>query len=97
MNYPSIKTIMSLSVSKDVAKYIRSIMEGLGTGQERMERINDVLCSYGVEYICHGHNSKSPSIYYCNMRDPYSTTVLYIKGRFSIGCWGNIVERGHYD
>ena len=63
----------------------------------RMAAIDKVLHTYGVEYTPAGHNSKSPAIYYCNAGDPYSTTMLKINGRFRVGCWGDIVERGNYD
>ncbi len=55
------------------------------------------LGTFGVEYIAKGHNSKSPSITYLNSGDTYTLTILYVRGQFRVGCWGNIVERGRYD
>jgi hypothetical protein len=63
----------------------------------RMRAIDKVLGTYGVEDIDAGHNRRSPAIRYCNTGDPYDTTVMFIRGRFRVGCWGDIVERGHYD
>lgn len=58
----------------------------------------DELCeTCGVEYIPHGHNDKSPAIEYCNAGDTYTTTLLFVNGRYRVGSWGDIVERGHYD
>ena len=55
------------------------------------------LGTFGVEYIAKGHNQKSPSITYLNSGDTYNLTILYVKGQFRVGCWGDIVERGNYD
>jgi hypothetical protein len=51
----------------------------------------------GVEYISRGHNAKSPSIEYVNHGDPYKVTLMWTRGRYVVGCWGDIVERGNYD
>lgn len=63
----------------------------------RLQQIDTILRTFGVEYIPAGHNAKSPAIYYCNTGDTYDTTVLKVRGRFRVGCWGDIVERGKYD
>lgn len=63
----------------------------------RLRAIDKVLKTYGVEHIEHGHNTKSPAIDYCNTGDTYDTTVLKVNGRFRVGSWGDIVERGNYD
>ena len=61
-----------------------------------MQRIDEVLNGNGVECIPQGSNKRSPSITYVNMGDTYDTTVMYVRGRFLIGAWGDIVERGNY-
>lgn len=53
--------------------------------------------TFGVEHIERGHNQRSPAIDYLNAGDTYSMTLLYVNGRFRVGCWGDIVERGNYD
>jgi hypothetical protein len=63
----------------------------------RMDAIDTILGTHGVERIDRGHNAKSPTIVYCNAGDTYDTTVLKVNGRFRVGCWGDIVERGQYD
>lgn len=63
----------------------------------RMERIDEILGTFGVEYIPAGRNAKSPAFHYCNAGDTYATTILEVNGRFRIGCWGDIVERGNYE
>lgn len=58
----------------------------------------DELCeTCGVEYISPGHNEKSPAIEFLNTGDPYTATLLFIRGVYRVGCWGDIVERGNYD
>ena len=81
------------------ATEIKRIMQGAGkvNGQTRLERIDLILGTHGVEHIPAGHNSRSPAIHYCNTGDTYGVTILKVNGKFRIGCWGDIVERGNYD
>ena len=97
--YPSIKTLTA-AFGHDKAVKIRKIMELPPQpchAPSRLELIDEVLGTFGVECIPHGHNTKSPTIYYCNAGDTYRTTVLRVNGQFRVGCWGDIVERGNYD
>lgn len=96
--YPSIKTLTA-AFGKEKARLIRKIMEGdrKVNGETRLERIDRVLGTCGVECIPPGHNQRSPAIYYCNTGDTYGTTVMKVGGVFRVGCWGDIVERGNYD
>ena len=55
------------------------------------------LGTFGVESIHQGSNQRSPAIDYLNTGDSYELTIMYIRGRFRIGCWGDIVERGNYN
>jgi hypothetical protein len=55
------------------------------------------LGTFGVEHIYRGSNKRSPSIDYLNTGDSYELTIMYVRGRFRIGCWGDIVERGNYN
>jgi len=99
MRHPSIKTL-TRAFGPEKAKAIRAIMAGpLETEQgNRMERIDIVLGTHGVEYIERGSNERSPAFYYCNTGDTYNVTVLRfpLTGLFRVGCWGDIVERGNY-
>lgn len=52
--------------------------------------------TFGVEHIDKGSNRRSPEIEYLNTGDTYDLTVLYVNGRFRVGCCGDIVERGDY-
>jgi len=98
---PSIGTLMwILSIDRDKAKKIREIM-GLKYTSIRsnaMSLIDEVLGTYGVEYIPAGHNNKSPSITYCNTGDAYKPTVMLLDDwKWAVGSWRDIVERGNYD
>jgi hypothetical protein len=61
-----------------------------------VESIFSDMGTFGVEYIDRGANQRSPSITYLNAGDSYDLTILYINGRFRVGTWGDIVERGNY-
>ena len=99
---PSIKT---LSHFGDKAQSIRSLMErfvnrhplGGVSPETTLGKISDLIGGHGVEYIASGSGPRSPAITYVNMGDTYDTTVIWVNGRFRVGCWGDIVERGSYD
>jgi hypothetical protein len=104
-NIPTIATMEKRGFSREQATAIRAEMEsfhrkhwkGGVIPRNTLERINSVINGHGVESIARGHNDKSPRIEYVNMGDSYATTILWTRGRFSVGCWGDIVERGNYD
>jgi hypothetical protein len=63
--------------------------------------------AYGAEFIPPGDGPRSPSIEYVNRGDTYDTTILYLdgvshggratgRGRWVVGAWGDIAERGRY-
>ena len=63
--------------------------------------------TFGGELVLPGEGDRSPSIEYLNRGDTYATTVLYLggidrqgrptgAGRWAIGSWGDIVEKGAY-
>ena len=62
----------------------------------KLEAIHDLMDACGVEYIPAGRNRRSPSIEYVNAGDTYLDTILWTRGRYVVGCWGDIVERGNY-
>ena len=74
-----------------------------------MESISATLPGcYGAELIPPGRGARSPSIEYANTGETYTPTILYIdgvdesgrptgRGRWAVGSWGDIVERGNYD
>lgn len=98
---PSIKTLMTIKdVTREDAIEIRRIMATTGRdglGRTRLQQIDALLSTFGVEYVGKGRNAKSPAFYYCNTGDIYAETVVKIRGRFIVSSWGDIVERGNYD
>jgi hypothetical protein len=65
--------------------------------EQIMAAANKIMMGNDVEYISPGHNQKSLAIYYVNLGDTYATTLMRINGRYVVGSWGNIVEKGSYD
>jgi hypothetical protein len=63
----------------------------------KMAMLDKAIDTYGVKYISHGLNSRSPAIEYLNTGDPYTSTLLFVNGQYRVGCWGDIVERGNYE
>lgn len=100
---PSVKTLTQ-AFGNNKAKIVRKLMVSHEQNNRpgcypniTMEEINAVIEGYGVEFIEKGHNAKSPAITYVNLGDTYKTTVMWVNGKFRVGDWGSIVERGNYD
>jgi hypothetical protein len=76
---------------------------------DTLEHISAIMGAgaYGAESIPPGDGPRSPSIEYVNRGDTYDHTILYLdgvshggratgRGRWAVGAWGDIVERGRY-
>ena len=68
----------------------------------RAELLNTALGCYGVEYLFEGSDglrgnlegcTDQPICTYLNTGDTYAATLLKYRGRWQIGCWGDIAER----
>lgn len=100
---PSIKTLSVFGAEKALA--IRQLLERFSDRHPlrdvrpvlTLEKVSSIIGGCGVEYISKGRGSKSPAITYVNMGDTYDTTVMWVRGRFQVGCWGDIVENGNYE
>jgi hypothetical protein len=111
MNIPSVKTIKQRlpwldkldRLDPDVAaRAVREAMEWDKRHQGNfclaaLKRMNDVLETFGVEYIQSSQDTQygSEGLSYLNTGGPYVPTVIYDhgKGKWIIGAWGDIVER----
>lgn len=65
-------------------------------GLTRMQRIDRILGTSGIEYVQRGRNDRSPGFVYCNAGDTYATTIVKVGGHFRITTIGDIMERGNY-
>lgn len=78
-------------------KWIDSCYNLPSKHEQIMAAADKIIGGFGVEYIASGHNAKSPAIEYVNLGDAYCCTLMYVNGRYVVGDWGSIVERGNYD
>lgn len=71
-------------------------------GQIRAYVLDELLGTYGVEYLLKtseglaGHCSMTSDKLICtylNSGDTYAATLLEFRGRWQVGCWGDIAER----
>ena len=92
---PSVKALQRAfpTMTKARAESIRHAWKDAPTVENALDRIDDLLGTYGVETLT--ARWSRPAVYYCNMGDPYSTTLLHRvgTGTLSIECWGDILER----
>ena len=68
----------------------------------KAELLNTVLDTYGVEYLFEGSDglrgnpegcNDLPICTYLNTGDTYAPTLLKYRGRWQVGCWGDIAEK----
>ena len=61
----------------------------------KMSCLNELLGTYGVEFVnLEPDNYHCPKgIEYLNMGDHYTPTLLFFDSRYSIGCWGDVLEQ----
>jgi hypothetical protein len=101
-----------LAVPMETARAIRLAMEthersGQPFATDTIDAIAAMIDGDGAETIRPGDGPRSPSIEYANRGDTYAPTVLYLdgvtdggrstgRGRWAVGSWGDIVERGRY-
>ena len=102
MRLPSVKTLCELKdVTPEIARQMRAVMAGPKKvdGLTRMQRLDALYGSCGVEYIPCGKGACSPAFYYCNAGDTYAPTIVKFAGTntFRVTTWGDIVERGNYE
>ena len=91
----SVDAVTELSESAD--RYVRQCYNKPPLQTVKLTAADSILRTFGVEYISRGRGAKSPSIEYCNTGDTYASTLMWTRGRYIVGCWGDIVERGNYD
>jgi len=104
VNIPTIKSMVRAGFTPEQAQKIRTRIEryyrkhpfGDVIPHNCLEDISAILDQFGHETIQAGSNARSPRIDYVNTGDTYSVTILFVRGKFRVGDWGSIVERGNY-
>lgn len=98
MNLPSIKTLSAVtSKPKALRKALEAYRDDKATLRATMERADELIGGYGVEYIRHKKDTMR-TVYgldYVNMGDTYATTLLFdhATDSFNVGTWVDIVEK----
>lgn len=65
----------------------------VSTRDLRMTCLDALGHSYGVEAITLNTSRVGQVMYYLNTGDTYSPTLIYLNGRYTVACWGDMVER----
>ena len=95
MDAETARTVRAAMIEAESAGY--NFMNPGRECRDALRAIDAIIGGYGVEHIRAGRGARSPAIWYVNLGDTYETTILYVRGRFRVGCWGDIVERGNYE
>lgn len=77
------------------AAWIRSCHNMPTPGERRMEAVNEVLGTHGVEAIFQDGAGvfEPPLLTYCNAGDTYAHTIVRFRGgRYQVTSWGDAVE-----
>ena len=96
-NRAALETLLDSGKYPVTAAWYKSCYHPLDVSTAKLSIASEITECHGVEYIEAGRGAKSPTIEYVNAGDPYITTLMWTRGRYCIGCWGDIVERGNYD
>lgn len=108
MRTPSVKTLSAVFPDPKAAKRVlqmtraeliatpqgaalwRACYHPPTTDAVRMEILNELAGTHGVE----GFQLRDDSwVEYLNAGDIYATTLLLVRGKYRVGCWGDIAKR----
>jgi hypothetical protein len=106
---PSVRTLRAVfgdnaKQARAILEMTRSELEALPAGQYRVQEcynppatsdlrltcLNALGETYGVEAL---QVRDGTWCEYLNAGDPYQTTLVRLRGRYRVACWGDIVER----
>ena len=102
---PSVKNILSSLTwlnkeedPKSIAQHIRTIIKSKHSVYEKLQRLDDVCKTHGVEAVGdqdpHSNPAYASAFEYLNTGDTYTATIIYSRdsGTFRIGCLGDLIE-----
>lgn len=96
-NRAALETLLDSGKYPVTAAWYKSCYHPLDVSTTKLSIASEITECHGVEYIRSGRGAKSPSIEYVNTGDSYAPTLMWTGGRYRVGCWGDIVERGNHD
>jgi len=73
---------------QELSTLINGIAEGKDPSSKKLETLNHILGTFGIE----GFGLHGTSVSYLNAGDPYVATVVSINGVLQVGTWGDVVE-----
>lgn len=84
--------IQRLKLTKEQATELKGMMDR-GLVFATLNRANELLNGYGREYLT--PTDRYEGVEFVNMGDTYATTLMFdhAKDGFTIGNWGDLVER----
>lgn len=95
-NRATLESMLDSGKYPTTASWYAGCFNPLPLNTVKLSMASEITGDCGVEYIPAGKGSKSPSIEYVNTGDPYRATIMWTRGRYRVGCWGDVVERGNY-
>lgn len=97
MRLPSVKSLEAVTTAPvTLRRCLEKYRDGHVSLRFTMERADELMNGYGVEYIRHSLDGCRVvyGLDYVSMGDTYSTTLVYDhrNDRFIVGSWGSMVE-----
>ncbi|MEM4360116.1 MAG: hypothetical protein QXT45_06270 [Candidatus Bilamarchaeaceae archaeon] len=82
--------VKHFNISRSRAKTIMKVISEISDTEDALEVVSELIGGFGVGSA----NVDDDVLYYVDMGDPYSTTVMYDDSdfKFIIGTWGDWVE-----
>lgn len=92
VNAVTVKDLIStFSIDETTANKVMEILLDGGSPEDKLEEINPLVGTFGVEGIVGEYSDRS--IYYLNTGDTYKTTIIYDdEDGFYLGNWGSWIE-----
>lgn len=106
---PSVRTLRAVfgeqaKQARAVLEMSRAQLEALPAGLSRVQECYSPPATYDLRMTCLNALGETYGVEafqvrdgtwcdYLNVGDPYRSTVVRLRGRYRVACWGDIVER----
>jgi hypothetical protein len=106
---PSVRTLRAVfgdqaKQARAILEMTREQLEALPAGQSRVRECYNPPATSDIRLTCLDALGETYGVEafqvrdgtwceYLNVGDPYRTTLLRLRGRYRVACWGDIVER----
>jgi uncharacterized protein with PhoU and TrkA domain len=99
-----VRQILEMETVEEIAEasraadsFVRACFNTPKRGRVKLEAIDEIIRTCGVEYQSKGRTLRSPAFSYLNAGDTYTVTLVLVNGRYRVTTIGDILEHGNYE